>query len=243
MFVILTLHAHRAGRIQREGVIRIALLLMALGGWFATSAALSLHGFYLDERARAFFPLVLGTAAPVTVILAGLVFWPSLRRDLIALVVTAPLEWLIALQSLRIAAVGTIVLWVEGELPGYFIVPVAFPDLAIGLSAPVISYLVRSGRGVSRRVLVAWNLAGAAVFLLAQPLLHLSVPGPLRVIYTEPTTAEVFHFPMVLVPTFVAPLLVVVHLVTVWKLLAGGLSVSPAIPPSNKSCNAHFGGA
>jgi hypothetical protein len=41
----------------------------------------------------------------------------------------------------------------------------------------------------------------------------------MQVYFTEPTTEEVFLFPMALVPTFMAPMLILLHTASIWKLL------------------------
>ena len=47
--------------------------------------------------------------------------------------------------------------------------------------------------------------------MLALPLMQLSQPGPFWIYREPPSTDLVLAFPMALVPTFIAPLLVLLH--------------------------------
>jgi hypothetical protein len=91
--------------------------------------------------------------------------------------------------------------------------------------------LLSKGITIPRRVLLGWNILGwnilgIAVFLLAPLLMHLSMPGPMQVYFTGPTTEEVFLFPMALVPTFMAPMLILLHVAAIWKLLSESRSMT-----------------
>jgi hypothetical protein len=46
----------------------------------------------------------------------------------------------------------------------------------------------------------------------------LSAPGPFRHVFTEPTTELLSVFPLVLIPTFVVPLSVLLHLASLRRL-------------------------
>ncbi|MCH7685216.1 MAG: hypothetical protein IH899_00795 [Planctomycetes bacterium] len=201
-------------------------LLAVLLIWCGVSAALAATQFYVDEVALGRLPFLYYPFIPAAVTMLWIAVSPSLRNAVLSVVEQTPLHRIIAIQGLRIAAVGTIAKYLSGKLPAHFILPVAIPDLAIGISAVVIGYLLSRGMTIPRRVLVGWNILGIAVFLLAPLLMHLSMPGPMQVYFSGPTTEEVFLFPMALVPTFMAPMLILLHAATIWKLLAENRSVT-----------------
>ena len=74
----------------------------------------------------------------------------------------------------------------------------------------------------ARRLLIGWNVVGAAVLLSAPIFIQLSQPGPLHIYVHGPNTDEVLGFPMSIVPTLVAPLFVGLHLVTLLRLTRPG---------------------
>lgn len=195
-------------------------LLVVLLVWCGVSAALAATRFYVDEAVLDTLPFLYIPFIPAAVTMLWIAVSPSLRNAVLAVIEQTPLHRIIYIQGLRIAAVGTIAKYMSGKLPAHFILPVGIPDLAIGISAVVIGYLLSKGTTIPRRVLVGWNILGIAVFLLAPLLMHLSMPGPMQVYFTGPTTEEVFLFPMALVPTFMAPMLILLHAATIWKLLA-----------------------
>ncbi len=113
---------------------------------------------------------------------------------------------------------GTISRWWGGARPGHFIVPVAFPDLAIGVTAFALARGLRRDEPGWRPLATVWNLAGAGVLMAAPVLMQLSQPGPLHRVPDGPDTDEVLGFPMSIVPTFVAPFLVAIHAAALYRL-------------------------
>jgi hypothetical protein len=201
-------------------------LLAVLLIWCSVSAALAATRFYVHEAVLDTLPFLYFPFIPAVVTMLWIAVSPSLRNAVLAVVEQTPLHRIIAIQGLRITAVGTIAKYLSGKLPAHFILPVGVPDLTIGISAVVIAYLLSRGMTMPRRFLVGWNILGIGVFLLATPLVHLSMPGPMQVYFTGPTTEEVFLFPMALVPTFMAPMLILLHAATIWKLLGETRSVT-----------------
>ena len=66
--------------------------------------------------------------------------------------------------------------------------------------------------------------AGIFVLFVALVTLQLSLPGSLRIFTDEPTTRMVVSFPMVLVPTFIAPMFILIHLLSIKQVFEQGVS-------------------
>jgi hypothetical protein len=49
-------------------------------------------------------------------------------------------------------------------------------------------------------------------------------PGPAQVFHTTPTSELATRFPLALVPTFLVPLAWMLHVVSLWQLVAGSWS-------------------
>ena len=208
----------QAGRVARGRELlgaKLALLVVMVG-WLAASSWLALRGAYLAANEDRLL-IVAGTAfLPIAIVALGLI-----SRDVRALLARfadgVPLAQLTGVHVLRAAALGTLYKAWIGALPLHFIVPVGVPDFLIGLSALPLAAAVRRA-SVSSRVQRIWHAGGAGVLLLAVPLIQLSQPGPLHWFREGPTTDQVLAFPMAIVPTFVAPLLIGLHLAALVQL-------------------------
>jgi hypothetical protein len=191
------------GELRAARVSLFALLL----GWLLASSWLALRGAYL---ARPLLVIAGSAVLPTALVLLALV-----SRDLRALLGSfasrVPAASFVRVHALRIAALGTIYKWWAGALPAHFILPVGVPDLLIGLSALPLAARLAGGSNALRRLETAWHLVGAGVLLLALPLMQLSQRGPLWIYRELPSTDLVLAFPMAIVPTFIAPLLVLLH--------------------------------
>ena len=131
------------------------------------------------------------------------------------------LESLTTVHGVRVLAIGTIYKWWVGALPGHFILPVGVPDFLIGATAFALSRRIARDPVGSRGLFAAWNAIGAGILLLAVPLIQLSQPGPLQVFTEGPRTDPVLQFPMSIVPTFVAPLFIGLHVVALLRIRRG----------------------
>ncbi len=65
---------------------------------------------------------------------------------------------------------------------------------------------------------MAWNLFGLADLVLAGLLWVMTSPGPLRVFATTPTSELLTGFPMAIVLTFLVPLSIALHVVSLRSL-------------------------
>ena len=74
-----------------------------------------------------------------------------------------------------------------------------------------------------------WNLFGLSDLVVAVGLGIMTSPGPTQVFHTVPTSELMAHFPLALVPTFLVPLAFVLHVVSLWQLVAGEWGADPAV--------------
>lgn len=96
-------------------------------------------------------------------------------------------------------------------------------DIAIGLSAPVVAWLLATKR-LAPRWAIAWNIAG--ILMLANVAVRgvLTTPGPLNVITTEVPNVAVGMFPCTYIPGFMVPLALLLHVLSIRGLPASGKS-------------------
>ena len=214
--------ARSLGAISTSEVRACSILLAVLCVWIVASSALAVSGVYLDERTLRFLPLLCGFLVPVGIVAAALWFDPVLRSGVLGIVKSLPLSWLVGAQAIRITAIGTIIKYLDGDLPGHFILPVGVPDFAVGLTALPMAWWASRNPAGARSSLIVWNLVGASIFLAAGILMHVSMPGPVQLFTSGPTTQTLFEFPLALVPTFLVPCFVGLHSACLWRLIRCG---------------------
>jgi hypothetical protein len=185
----------------------VAAILLAC--WLAATASLAGSGRYAEELWLGFglaIPLVLGLLAlrspAVTAALAG----------------DRTVALLAAMQVLRIVGGVFLVQLALHRLPPGFALPAGVGDVLVGLLAPVVAYALWL-RPRRRTLGIAFNVLGLADLILAIPLGVIHAPGRLQMIVTEPTTELMGQLPMALIPTFVVPLAIVLHIAS-FRLLA-----------------------
>ncbi len=136
-----------------------------------------------------------------------------------ALAAPFTLFFLTAVQSFRIGV--EFVLWMLADiqlLPDVMSLEGRNFDIVVGLTAPVMAYLIMKGKA-SDRLLIGWNVAG--LIILTNVVLHgmLSVPG-IELIRTEVPNFIISYAPFNLLPGVLVPFAYLLHILSLRKLLA-----------------------
>jgi hypothetical protein len=181
--------------------------------WFFATLLLVRLGFYQGSLTRV--PTIqYGLLIPIA---AGVVLfwrWPVLRR----VIESAPQEWIVSVQVYRALGLIFLVLYAEGRLPGAFALPAGCGDVLIGLLAPIIGIAVaRQWRG-STSLLRAWNLLGIADLVVAVSTGFLSSPSPFQMLAFDRPNELITAFPLAIIPVFLVPLSILLHLASLHKL-------------------------
>lgn len=196
---------------RRSGPVLAVVL-----AWLLVQSALSLSGFYTVTTTlppRLAFalgpPLLLLLSRLATV--QGRAFLASLRLEVLTLlhVVRLPVE------------LGLYGLYLHGAVPRIMTFEGGNWDILMGLSAPLLYWLVRRQR-VGRWVLLGWNVLGLALLLNIVVVAVLAAPSPVqRLAFDQPNVA-LLHFPFGWLPAVVVPLVVLAHVAALRQLLAKG---------------------
>ncbi len=167
------------------------LAWMALVSYFGTRGVFLKHTRWLSNLVGFFLVLA------VTTVLFGTidVTWEGL---LVAASHTSNLQ-LVSFHVLRLLAVGTVIKYMQGELPLHFVIFGAVPDLLFAASAVVVTTLEATAP-VSHDLLIVWHFVGFFVFFGAGISMFFSVPSPFRIYHDKPDASIVFQFPMLLAP-------------------------------------------
>ncbi len=128
----------------------------------------------------------------------------------------------ISVHALRIIQGSVFVVMVPlGVLPAIFALPAGLGDVLVGLGALAASRWITSGR---RGRVVWWNLFGLLDLANATVLGVITMPGPLHILQTSPSSALLLASPLTIIPTFCVPIYVLLHLVSL-RFLAVSRSV------------------
>ena len=93
-------------------------------------------------------------------------------------------------------------------------------DILIGLSAPVVAYYCFNKKSWSPRVALLWNFAGLLLLANIVAIAILSTPYPFRHFMNEPANTIVFYFPFVWLPSVLVPFALLLHLLSIKRLMA-----------------------
>lgn len=205
---------HAPSQFTSAAVVWICAMLV----WLVAASALGVRGYYLARTQ--FFSNFVGFV--LVLIFAGIVFGtaPPVWQGLVIAAKNVPDTQLVGIHILRLLAIGTIIKYLQGELPLHFLILGSLTDFFFAISAVIVTLMVANGT-LEHGYLIAWHVVGSAVFLGAGIPMFFSVPSPLRISYAKPDTTIVFQFPMLLAPNFTVPLFVVAHAIALIKLIAG----------------------
>lgn len=195
---------------------RSRLALAVVLAWLLVQSALSLSGFYTNTASmppRLAFalgpPLLLLLSRLATV--RGRAFLASLRLDVLTLlhVVRLPVE------------LGLYGLFLHGAVPRIMTFAGGNWDILMGLSAPLVYWLVRRRR-LGRWPLLAWNLLGLGLLAHIVVVAVLSAPSPVQRLAFEQPNVALLHFPFGWLPAVLVPLVLLAHVAALRQLLARG---------------------
>lgn len=194
--------------------IRATLGIMALlSAWFVAALLLSTNGFFRTASFR--IPTIqYGLLIPIV---GGLILfwrWPLLKRAVEAV----PQEWLVSLQVYRVEGALFLLVLALGLAPAEFALPAGIGDIAVGLLAPIAGIVYARRQRDAAAIVRAWNFLGLTDLIVALTTGFLSAPSQLqRLAFDRPNTL-IGAFPLVIIPVFLVPLSILLHLASLYKL-------------------------
>jgi hypothetical protein len=192
-----------------------AAILIALGAWFVLILALGATGALSPGGGGA---PALGLTGALSI---GALVWayfalPSVRNAM----TTTPLPALIALHAIRLLGFTFIVLYADGRLPAPFAPSAGWGDVFMGATALPLAWAVTRFGARMRPLVLLWNTLGVADLVVALTLGPLSAPGPLQVFLGPPDSSLMTSLPWLIIPGFLVPILLFIHVVIFTRLLA-----------------------
>ncbi len=196
-----------------------------LAAWFALVLAIGATGALDPERGVGVPGLGLTVALPVAA-LAGAFFAPFPLRDAMLAI---PLPALVAVNAIRVLGVIFLVLQASGKLPAPFAPSAGWGDIFVGVTALPVAWAILRFGPRARALAFIWNTIGIADLVNAVALGALSAPGPLQVFAGPPSSALMTTLPWLLIPGFLVPSLMFLHIVVFYRL-AKTEAAAPAHP-------------
>lgn len=92
-------------------------------------------------------------------------------------------------------------------------------DILIGFTAPFIAYFCFISKTLQRWAAVVWNLTGIALISNKLTIATLSAPYSFRYFMNEPSNLIGTVFPFSLLSTFLFPVIIILHLLSLKQVL------------------------
>jgi hypothetical protein len=202
--------SHWSDTDRRRTVQAAAFVLV---GWFGVAVALALVGVYSAAASR--IPTIqFGIAIPILIGCLMIWRWPAVSQ----LIDAVPRPWVIAIQFYRVEGAIFLVLFAAHLLPGLFALPAGLGDVAVGLLAAAIGIGATGGRQLNPRTVSRWNLLGIADLTVAVSTAFLTAPSAFQMFAFERPNQLISMFPLVLIPTFLVPLAILLHIISLIQL-------------------------
>jgi hypothetical protein len=184
-----------------------------LAGWFALAVGLAILGVY--NSATSPIPTIqFGITVPILIGCWMIWRWPAVSR----LIDTVPRPWVIAIQFYRVEGVTFLVLFAMHLLPGIFALPAGVGDVTVGLLAAAIAIGAAGGQQLNPRTVLRWNLLGIADLVVAVSTGFLTSPSRFQMFAFDRPNELISMFPLVLIPTFLVPLAILLHIISLIQL-------------------------
>lgn len=92
-------------------------------------------------------------------------------------------------------------------------------DIIMGITAPVIIYYGFMKKSLSKQLILLWNIIGFLLLIFVFGMAFLSAPFPLQQLAFDQPNIGLLHFPYVLLPTFIVPVVILGHLISIRQLV------------------------
>ena len=185
-------------------------------GWLVLAIYLGSRDFFL--RHTRWLSNLVGVVLVVALAAVWFSATPAAREGVVRAAAGTSDVRLMLIHVLRLLAIGTVIKYIQGQLPLHFVIFGALPDFLFAISAVVVCILATNSP-LGYEFLIAWHAIGFSLFLGAGISMFLSMPSPLRIYHDKPDASIVFQFPMVLAPNYTVPLFMIAHLFALVKLL------------------------
>jgi hypothetical protein len=190
-------------------------IVLSLSSWFVVVVILAATRALYYEHGLGSPGLGIAVALPIVTLCVVVARATSLREGFHRV----PLWLLVGVHAVRLLGISFIILYAAGRLPAPFAPVAGWGDIFVGATAFPVAWLAYRQPTSARPILWIWNIIGLADLIAAVGLGVISSPGPARLIFAEPSSAIMTTLPWLLIPGFLVPLLIAVHIAIFIRLL------------------------
>jgi hypothetical protein len=207
-------------------VMPYALAAAGLVAWGALVLVLAREGVFATNPDTTTPIVAAGIAVPIVVGVVVLLRVPGVLRA----VDRIPLQWLVGVQFYRVFGGLFLIAYARDEMPGEFALPAGIGDIAVGLAAVVVAYLVAvRGEERTRTAVLAWCAFGIADLVVAVGTGFLSSPSILQQLALDDPNTAITRYPFVLIPTFLVPISILLHVSVIARLRERSAAAAAAV--------------
>ena len=191
-------------------------ILIGLLLWLTIQAVLTLSGLYKSAPAAGPPRIVLFGVLPVMLTIVLLLTTPAGRRFVDSL----PLVNLTWLNTIRVV-VELVLYWLflNKAVPELMTFEGRNFDILSGITAPFVAYFGLTKHSLPRWLVLVWNIICLGLLLTIITIAFLSAPTPFQRFAFEQPNRAIGNFPFSWLPTFVVPVVLFGHLVSIRRLL------------------------
>ena len=192
----------------REEKQRFVFWLVTVIATWITMVAILAYTEVLVPRASQRIP-TLGILILASAIVGSYV---SIRNKTAQAVIGAiPAHTLATIQVYRIVGIVFLFLASDGILSDYFAQTTGWGDILVGITAPIIGYLLWKDAAKYKILAALWCVLGIGDLLLVLFKAIRSAPGPMQLPNIEIETVIVGQFPFLFIPLIVVPISLILH--------------------------------
>ena len=184
--------------------------------WLVVQAILSLKNIY-NSNTNLFPPKIVLTGILPTICTIILLFVTEKGREFID---SLPLKNMTYLHVVRIL-VEIVLFWLflYKAIPELMTFEGRNFDILAGITAPFIAYFGLTKAKLSRHRILVWNIICLGLLMNVVVNALLSAPSPLQKFAFDQPNIAILYFPFCWLPTFIAPIALLGHLVSIRQLL------------------------
>jgi hypothetical protein len=132
-----------------------------------------------------------------------------------------PLHWLVGVQFYRVLGGLFLIGYAQDQLPAEFALPAGIGDIFVGVTAVAVAWLAATnGVERTRTTVLGWCALGIADLVVAVGTGFLSAPSIMQQLALDDPNNAISRYPFVLIPTFLVPVSVVLHVYVIHRLRA-----------------------
>ena len=195
---------------DRTRTLRVSAVILL--GWLAAAITLSAMGIYhvtSGDRPT----IQYGILPPI--LIGALMIWGSETTKRV--IAAVPQQWIVSVQVFRALGAIFLILSATATLPRLFALPAGLGDTVVGLLAPVVGLAYARAPHKAAGLVAAWNVLGLLDLTDALVLGFLTSPSRYA-LEVQPNSDLMTVLPLVLIPVYLVPLSIVLHLASLAKL-------------------------